>query len=159
VARTFQLVKLFGDMTVLENVLLPYLFRKQRCTRNEAIIRCQEMLDVVGLLGLEWIPARELSIAKQKRLEMARALATMPELLLLDEVMAGLNPSEVTKAIETIKNIQARGITILMVEHVMKAIMEISDRVIVFHNGEKIAEGKPADVVANETVIQIYLGG
>jgi branched-chain amino acid transport system ATP-binding protein len=159
VARTFQLVKLFGDMTVLENVLLSYLFRKKRCTRNEAIIRCQEMLDIVGLLGLEWIPAKELTIAKQKRLEMARALATMPELLLLDEVMAGLNPSEVTKAIETIKNIRARGITILMVEHVMKAIMEISDRVIVFHNGEKIAEGKPADVVANETVIQIYLGG
>jgi branched-chain amino acid transport system ATP-binding protein len=159
IARTFQLVKLFGDMTVLENVLLAYLFRTQKSRHNEAVIRCQEMLDIVGLLGLELIPARELTIAKQKRLEIARALATKPELLLLDEVMAGLNPSEVTKAIETIKAIQARGITILMVEHVMKAIMEISDRVIVFHNGEKIAEGKPADVVADKTVIQIYLGG
>jgi branched-chain amino acid transport system ATP-binding protein len=159
IARTFQLVKLFGDMTVIENVLLAYRFRAQKSTGNEAFSRCQEMLDIVGLLGLELIPARELTIAKQKQLEIARALATMPEMLLLDEVMAGLNPSEVTKAIEIIKNIQATGITILMVEHVMKAIMEISDRVIVFHNGEKIAEGKPAHVVADETVIQIYLGG
>lgn len=159
IARTFQLVKLFGDMTVLENVLLARLFRPPKCRRDDAVRQCQELLDFVGLLGLEWVPARELTVAKQKRLEVARALATSPELLLLDEVMAGLNPKEVTEAIETIKRLQEKGITILMVEHVMKAIMEVSDRVIVLHNGEKIAEGTPGDVVANETVIQIYLGG
>jgi branched-chain amino acid transport system ATP-binding protein len=146
-------------MTVLENVLLARLFRPPKCERDNAIRQCQELLDFVGLLGLEEIPAKELTIAKQKRLEVARALATSPELLLLDEVMAGLNPTEVTEAIETIKRVQEKGITILMVEHVMKAIMEVSDRVIVLHNGEKIAEGTPGEVVANEKVIQIYLGG
>jgi branched-chain amino acid transport system ATP-binding protein len=117
------------------------------------------LLDFVGLLGLEGITAKELSIAKQKRLEVARALATSPEMLLLDEVMAGLNPTEVTEAVETIKMLRERGITILMVEHVMKAIMEVSDRVIVLHNGEKIAEGTPEVIAADETVIKVYLGG
>jgi branched-chain amino acid transport system ATP-binding protein len=159
IARTFQLVKLFSDMTVLENVLLARLFHKPKCALDEAIRQCQELLDFVGLLGLEGVLAKELTVAKQKRLEVARALATSPELLLLDEVMAGLNPNEVTAAIEIIKQMQEKGITILMVEHVMKAIMEVSDRVIVLHNGKKIAEGAPGDVVANEMVIQIYLGG
>jgi branched-chain amino acid transport system ATP-binding protein len=159
IARTFQLVKLFSDMTVLENVLLPCLFRKPSVTRKDAIGECLDLLDFIGLNGMESLPARELPIGGQKRLEVARALATHPELLLLDEVMAGLNPTEVAEAIESIKRIRDRGITIMLVEHVMQAIMDVSDRVIVLHNGEKIAEGMPCDITSNETVISVYLGG
>jgi branched-chain amino acid transport system ATP-binding protein len=108
---------------------------------------------------MESLPARELPIGGQKRLEVARALATHPELLLLDEVMAGLNPTEVAEAIDSIKRIRERGVTIMLVEHVMQAIMDVSDRIIVLHNGEKIAEGVPCDIAANETVISVYLGG
>jgi branched-chain amino acid transport system ATP-binding protein len=159
IARTFQLVKLFFDMTALENVLLASLFRKPRPSHAEAVGESRELLDFLGLSDLEKISAKELTIGNQKRLEVARALATHPELLLLDEVMAGLNPTEVADAIESIRRMQQRGITILMVEHVMKAIMEVSDRVIVLHNGTKITEGTPADIAAHETVIKVYLGG
>ncbi len=159
IARTFQLVKLFNDMTVLENVMLSCLFRKPRVTKEEAEQESLELLDFVGLNGMEFIPARELPIGGQKRLEVARALATHPELLLLDEVMAGLNPAEVAEAIESINRIREKGITIMLVEHVMQAIMDVSDRVIVLHNGEKLAEGIPCDIAANETVISVYLGG
>jgi branched-chain amino acid transport system ATP-binding protein len=159
IARTFQLVKLFSDMTVLENVLLACLFRKPRVTREEAAKESLELLDFVGLNGMESLPARELPIGGQKRLEVARALATHPELLLLDEVMAGLNPAEVFEAIGSIKRIREKGITIMLVEHVMQAIMDVSDRVIVLHNGEKLAEGMPCEITTNETVISVYLGG
>jgi branched-chain amino acid transport system ATP-binding protein len=159
IARTFQLVKLFSDMTVLENVMLSCLFRKPRVTKEEAVKESLELLDFVGLNGMESLPARELPIGGQKRLEVARALATHPELLLLDEVMAGLNPAEVSEAIESIKQIREKGITIMLVEHVMQAIMDVSDRVIVLHNGEKLAEGMPCDITTNETVISVYLGG
>lgn len=159
IARTFQLVKLFSDMTVLENVMLSCLFRKPRVTKEEAVKESSELLDFVGLNNMESLPARDLPIGGQKRLEVARALATHPELLLLDEVMAGLNPAEVSEAIESIKRIREKGITIMLVEHVMQAIMDVSDRVIVLHNGEKLAEGMPCDIAANETVINVYLGG
>jgi len=159
IARTFQLVKLFSDMTVLENVMLSCLFRKPRVTKEEAAKESLELLDFVGLNDMESLPARELPIGGQKRLEVARALATHPELLLLDEVMAGLNPAEVSEAIESIKQIREKGITIMLVEHVMQAIMDVSDRVIVLHNGEKLAEGMPCDITTNETVISVYLGG
>ena len=159
IARTFQLVKLFSDMTVLENVMLSCLFRKPRVTKEEAAKESLELLDFVGLNGMESLPARELPIGGQKRLEVARALATHPDLLLLDEVMAGLNPAEVSEAIESIKQIREKGITIMLVEHVMQAIMDVSDRVIVLHNGEKLAEGMPCDITTNETVISVYLGG
>jgi branched-chain amino acid transport system ATP-binding protein len=159
IARTFQLVKLFSDMTVLENVMLSCLFRKPRVTKEEAAKESLELLDFVGLNGMDSLPARELPIGGQKRLEVARALATQPELLLLDEVMAGLNPAEVSEAIESIKRIREKGVTIMLVEHVMQAIMDVSDRVIVLHNGEKLAEGMPCDITTNETVISIYLGG
>jgi len=159
IARTFQLVKLFNDMTVLENVMLSCLFRKPRISTDEATRESIKLLDFVGLNGTESLPARELPIGGQKRLEVARALATKPELLLLDEVMAGLNPAEVTEAIELIKKIREKGISIMLVEHVMQAIMDVSDRIIVLHNGEKLAEGIPCDIAANETVISVYLGG
>ena len=117
-----------------------------------------QSLEFVGLSALSTTPIQDLTLGNQKRVEVARALATKPELLLLDELMAGLTPAEVGEAMELVTRIRDRGITILMVEHVMKAIMGISERVMVLHHGEKIAEGTPQEVVANETVIEIYLG-
>lgn len=158
-ARTFQLVKLFSNMTVLENVLLACFFRKSPDDhKSEAKKEPLEFLEFVGLSGMDGIIAKELTIANQKRLEVARALATRPELLLLDEFMAGLNPTEVTEAIDLIMRIRKRGITIFMIEHVMKAIMNVSDRIIVLHYGKKICEGAPLEVARNKTVKEIYLG-
>ena len=158
-ARTFQLVKLFGNMTVLENVLLGSLFGTPMVMRESNAKReSLELLEFVGLSAMEGILARDLTMANQKRLEVARALATKPELLLLDEVMAGLTPTEVGSAIELIRKIGNRGITVFMIEHVMKAIMTVSDRIIVLHHGEKIAEGIPEEIATNPKVIEIYLG-
>jgi branched-chain amino acid transport system ATP-binding protein len=156
VARTFQSVKIFGDLTVEEHVLLAYRFGSAgRSTPEEA----REALKLVGLSGYEKVMAKELPLDKQKRLEVARALATKPEILMLDELMAGLNPAEVAEAMEDVKEIRDRGITIIMIEHVMKAIMGICDRIIVLHHGEKIAEGTPQEIANSKTVIEVYLGG
>ena len=116
------------------------------------------MLDFVGLAGAASTRAGDLTLAHQKRLEVARALATQPEVLLLDELIAGLNATEASEVMDLITSIRDRGITILMIEHVMKAIMSICNRIIVLHHGEKIAEGTPAEITSNETVIMIYLG-
>lgn len=159
VARTFQSVKVFNNMSVLQNVLLGSLFGKSsKMTAGEAAKEAMELLDFVGLSKASNITARELTLVDQKRLELARALATKPEMLLLDEVMAGLNPSEVAQAIELVKQIRNKGITVIMIEHVMKAIMSVCDRIIVFHHGEKIAEGRPQEIVSNKMVIEVYLG-
>ena len=159
IARTFQLVQLFSHLTVRENVQLGFLFGKfGRLKWSEADEKSSELLEFVGLLESENALAKNLTIANQKRLEVARALATRPKLLLLDEVMAGLNPTEVNEAIERVKRIHDKDITILMIEHLMKAIKGISDRIIVLHYGLKIAEGTPAEIAANEKVIEIYLG-
>ncbi len=159
IARTFQLVKLFGEMTALENAMLGFLFGNgTEVSKSKAREASLELLDFVGLSSMEEVPARELTVANQKRLEVARALATQPELLLLDEVMAGLTPTEVAQATELIRKIRDRGITIFMIEHVMKAMMDISDRIIVLHYGEKIAEGTPKEIAANTKVIEVYLG-
>lgn len=159
IARTFQLVNLFSAMTVLENVLLGSLFgRSTDINESDVEGGSLALLQFVGLSGMERLIAKELTIANQKRLEVARALATNPELLLLDEVMAGLNPTEVTEAIELIKKIRDKGITIFMVEHVMKAIMGVSDRIMVLDYGEKIAEGTPEEIAANKKVVEVYLG-
>ena len=158
-ARTFQLVKLFGNMTVFENVLVACSFKRARASRSsKAKAEPFALLEFVGLAGMDKTITKELTIANQKRLEVARALATDPKMLLLDELMAGLNPTEVTEAIDLILRIRSRGITIFLIEHVMRAIMDVSDRIIVLHYGKKITEGSPQEIVKNKTVKEIYLG-
>lgn len=161
VSRTFQSTKLFTDLTVFDNILLASQFgQAQTISRSEAERETLELLDFVELpaAAARTTLAKDLIMANQRRLEVARALATKPQLLLLDEVMAGLNPTEVTEAMALITRIRDKGITIFMIEHVMKAIMSVCDRIIVFHYGSKLAEGKPAEIAANQTVIEIYLG-
>lgn len=158
-ARTFQLVKLFGSMTVSQNILLACFFGKSGVIhKSDAKRESSELLEFVGLSGMDGVIAKELTIANQKRIEVARALATKPELLLLDEFMAGLNPTEVSQAIELILRIRKKGITIFMIEHVMKAIMGVSDRIIALHYGKKISEGTPEEITTDRTVKEIYLG-
>jgi len=159
IGRTFQLVNLLGHMTVLENVLLASQFGIAHTPRVfDTMNNALESLEFVGLAGMQGSMAQELTIANQKRLEVARALATGPEMLLLDEFMAGLIPTEMTQAIELIGNIRSRGITIFMIEHVMKAIMGVSDRIIVLHYGKKISEGTPKEIAADKMVKEVYLG-
>ena len=159
VARTFQSVKVFANIPVLENVLLGSLFGTSTgMSSADAVREATELLEFMGLSAVRATPAKDLTLANQKRLEVARALATKPELLLLDELMAGLNPTEVAQAIELVTRIRDKGITIFVIEHVMKAIMDISDRIIVLHHGEKIAEGTPKEIATNKTVIEVYLG-
>jgi len=150
VARTFQSVKVFANMPVLENVLLGSLFGTSNSVSSaDAAREATELLEFVGLSAMRAIPAKDLTLANQKRLEVARALATKPELLLLDELMAGLNPTEVAQAMELVTRIRDKGITIFMIEHVMKAIMSVCDRIMVLHHGEKIAEGTPQEIATS----------
>ena len=159
IARTFQLIELFGNMTVFENVLMGALFGMSKSvSESDAERESLALMEFVGLSRIAGGTAKELSVANQKRLEVARALATKPELLLLDEVMAGLTPAEVTEAMELVKKIRDRGITIFMIEHVMKAIMSVCDRIMVLHHGVKIAEGTPGEITTSKKVIEIYLG-
>ena len=159
VARTFQSVKIFANVPVLENVLLGSLFGTSNSTSlADAAREATELLEFVGLSAVRATPARDLTLANQKRLELARALATKPELLLLDELMAGLNPTEVAQAMELVTRIGDKGITIFMIEHVMKAIMSVCDRIMVLHHGQKIAEGTPQEITTSRTVVEIYLG-
>jgi branched-chain amino acid transport system permease protein len=156
IGRTFQLVKPFKDMTVVENVMVGAFARIKKA--EEARHEAMEILDFIGLSGHRDSLASSLTIADRKRLELGRALATRPELLLLDEVVAGLNPRETVEIIGIIKAISNRGITLLMIEHVMKAVMTLSHRIIVVHHGEKIAEGVPAEISKEKRVIDAYLG-
>jgi branched-chain amino acid transport system ATP-binding protein len=159
IARTFQSVKVFGNMAVLGNVLLGSLFgRSNGMSSVDATREAMESLEFVGLSAVRAVPAKDITLANQKRLEVARALATKPELLLLDELIAGLNPKETAEAMELVTKLREKGITIFMIEHVMKAIMSVCDRVIVLHHGEKIAEGTPQEITNNQTVIEVYLG-
>ena len=159
VARTFQSVKIFANVPVLENVLLGSLFGTSNSTSlADAAREATELLEFVGLSAVRATPARDLTLANQKRLELARALATKPELLLLDELMAGLNPTEVAQTMELVTRIGDKGITIFMIEHVMKAIMSVCDRIMVLHHGQKIAEGTPQEIATSKTVVEVYLG-
>ena len=161
VARAFQIVRPFAGLTVVENVAIGELFGSRReysLTRAENAAR--ETLDEVGLGDRADDPAGTLTLAGRKRLEIARALATHPRLLLLDEVMAGLTPVEVAEALDTIRLLHQRyDLTIIIIEHVMKALMQLSDRLIVLHHGAKIAEGSPDEIANDAGVIEAYLGG
>src|SRR5277367_2904469 len=155
-ARTFQVARPFGRMTVLANVMTGAFLRDKK--PEVARARARETIDFVGLSAKEHTPARDLTTIDQRRLEMARALATQPRLLLLDEVMAGLNPAEIDQAVALIGKLSQRGLTILIVEHVMRAIMAVARHIVVLDHGQKIAEGTPKEVVENPEVIRAYLG-
>jgi branched-chain amino acid transport system ATP-binding protein len=158
-ARTFQAVKIFANMPVIENVRLGSLFGTSTgMSSADAEREATEILEFVGLSAVRAAPAKDLTLANQKRLEVARALATKPELLMLDELMAGLNPTEVAQAMELVTKIRDKGTTIFMIEHVMKAIMSVCDRIMVLHHGEKIAEGTPKEIATSKKVIEVYLG-
>ena len=159
IGRTFQSSKLFNGMTVFDNVFMAIQFGQSTgMSDKDARARVLELLDYVNLIHEQNTIIRDLSIGVQKRVEIARSLATKPDLLLLDEVMAGLNPSEVESSMELISKIRDQGITVFMIEHVMKAIMSVCDRIVVFHNGTNLVEGTPAEVSSNPTVIKVYLG-
>lgn len=156
IARTFQVVQVISDMTVLDNVTTGALLRFLEV--GHAKRKAEEILAFTGLLSKKGFLGTELTIADKKKLEVSMAIATQPKLLMLDESMAGLTPVELRGMMELIKSIRASGITLIVVEHVMEAVMEISDRVIVLSSGKKIMEGPPKDVVTNKEVIQAYLG-
>jgi branched-chain amino acid transport system ATP-binding protein len=156
IARTFQLVRPFAGLTALENVLVGRLYG--RGSRTGAVAEAERLLALVGLETRARVPAAQLTLIDRKRLELARALATAPQLLLLDEFMAGLNPAETAAAMALIRRLQAEGLTVLMVEHIVWALMDLSRRIVVLSAGEKIAEGSPEAVAADPAVVAAYLG-
>jgi len=161
IARTFQIVKPFFRMSPLENIMVgrAYGGSERAKNREEARRDAEEILVFTGLAEKRVPRAGMLNLIDRKRLEIARALATRPKLLLLDEVMAGLNSAEIEEAMRFVKAIRDTGVTIIVVEHVMKAVLGISDRVVVLNVGEKIAEGTPSEIANNQKVIDAYLGG
>lgn len=158
-ARTFQEVRVFPAMPAIQNVSLGALFgAPKRVSPAEAAKEAEELLDFVGLSVAKTIPAGGLTMANQKRVEVARALATKADMLMLDELMAGLTPTETAEAMELVTRIRDRGVTVFMIEHVMKAIMGVCDRIMVLHHGEKIADGTPHEIATSKKVIEVYLG-
>jgi branched-chain amino acid transport system permease protein len=158
IARTFQLVRVLESMTVIENVMVGLAFRRAPLGGAAAAHAAAGLLSRVGLAGKADLPATQLTYIDQKRLELARALAPAPDLLLLDEWLAGLNPTELAEGIALIRSLRDSGITIILVEHVMDAIRSLCDRCVVMNVGRKIAEGKPAAVLADREVVRAYLG-
>jgi len=158
IGRTFQIVQPFPEMTVLQNVTAGALFAGQSSSIKVAEEESQAHLEFVGLADLANTPAASLTLPNRKRLELAKGLAMHPRLLLLDEVNAGLNPTEIDGALDVIREISARGITIIIIEHLMKVVFSLSHRVLVLHHGELISEGLPNEVAEDEHVIEAYLG-
>jgi len=154
--RTFQIVQPFGALSVRENIAVGAHLRLPR--RGDALAKAEEVADLVGMSDRLNMPATSLTVAGRKRLEVARALATGPRMLLLDEVMAGLNPTEISEIVPVIRAIRDSGVTILLIEHVMQAVMSLSEYTYVLNNGAMIAEGSPADVTSNQAVVEAYLG-
>lgn len=157
-ARTHQIVQPLGDLSVLDNCTVGACFGRENLPLARAQAAAREAAVFVGLEDRLAMPAAQLTIAGKKRLELARALAAQPRLLLLDEVLAGLNPTEIERMVTVIRGIRERGVAILMIEHLMQAIMELSDRVVVLNSGQKLAEGKPQEIASNAAVIEAYLG-
>ena len=157
-ARTHQIVQPLATMSVLENCMVGACFGREDLSLHAAESVAREVSDLVGLRDRLGEPASQLTIAGKKRLELARALCARPSLLLLDEVLAGLNPTEVRRMIDIVRALRDRGISILMIEHLMQAIMGLSDRIVVLSSGRKLAEGPPAVVATNPAVIEAYLG-
>ena len=155
-ARTFQVARPFGQMTVLANVMTGAFLRDKKV--QVARPRARDAIEFVGLSAKENTLACDLTTIDQRRLEMARALATEPRLILLDEAMAGLNPAEIDQAVALVGQLSKRGLTIVIVEHVMRAIMAVAQHIVVLDHGQKIAEGGPKEVAANPEVIRAYLG-
>jgi branched-chain amino acid transport system ATP-binding protein len=156
IARTFQIVRIFASMTAAENVMVGAMLRSKAIAHARAT--ALDILAFVGLGGRAGAIAGTMTVAEQRRLEVARALATGPKLLLLDEVMAGLNPTEVREAVDLVLRIRERGIACVIVEHVMEAIMPIADRIVVLDAGRKIAEGPPGAIARDPAVLAAYLG-
>ena len=160
ITKTSQTVQSFPDMTAIENVLTGVLFNHNNNTKKiEALPKAKELLEFVGLNREKFeVPAKNLNVVELRRVQLAKALATTPKLLLLDELLTGLTPRESKEAIELIRLINKQGVTVLIVEHVMRVIMGLCDRVTVLHHGEKIFEGTPKEVVTDERVVKVYLG-
>lgn len=158
IARTFQIPRPFDTMTPRENIAVSYMFGHSRHSLAEARLAAQEWLDFTGLAGVADVPISDLTLHQLKFLELARALATQPSLLLLDEVLAGLNPSEIDESVEMIRRIHAQGVTILVVEHVIRAVMALSSRLVVLNQGAVISEGDPETVMSDPAVVTAYLG-
>jgi branched-chain amino acid transport system ATP-binding protein len=157
-ARTFQIVQPFPKMTVLENVAAGALFTGHVGSMREAHAIAREQLEFTGLAGVSDQPAETLTLARRKRLELAKSLAMRPRLLMLDEVNAGLNPTEIEEALGIIRRVAEGGVTVMVIEHLMRVVLSISHRIVVLHHGQLIAQGLPREVMSDRNVIEAYLG-